>query len=151
MCPGRWAPSQITTNKIARSPACPGETAYGAISANMAKPLKNYIKQHRRLRGLSQRELASILGCQSGRTVSRYEQSSRQPSLEIALRLAWFLGVPPEKLWPGFGQESIQRAIEPCEILLDKLRKGKRTKRTKLKIACLTERLRGESGRCTTA
>ncbi len=129
-------------NKIACSPSCPGVTAYRAISANMAKPLKNYIRKHRRLRGLSQRELASILGCQSGRTVSRYEQSSRQPSLEIALRLAWFLGVPSEQLWPGLRQEHVEQALRPCQVLLDKLWRGKRTKKTELKIACLTERLR---------
>ena len=115
--------------------------SYRAISANMAKPLKNYINKYRRLQGLSQRELASILGCQSGRTVSRYEQSTRQPSLEIALRLAWFLDVPPEELWPGLGQESFERAMKPCQILLDKLRKGERTRKTELKIAHLKARL----------
>ena len=115
--------------------------SHQAITATMAKPFKNYINRYRRLRGLSQRELAPILGCQSGKTVSRYEQSTRQPNLEVALRLAWFLDVPPEKLWPGFRQEIIEQAMRPCQILLQKMSKQEETKKRKLKVAYLKERL----------
>ena len=47
----------------------------------MSAPLPTYLKTYRKRSGLSQDELAFLLGCRSGAKVSRYEQFARQPNL----------------------------------------------------------------------
>lgn len=66
----------------------------------MPRPLNNYIKTHRKRLGLSQDELAHLLGVEEGGTVSRYE-SGRIPSLESAIALSRVFGVSVESLFFG--------------------------------------------------
>ena len=66
----------------------------------MPRPLNNYIKTHRKRLGLSQDELALLLGVEEGATVSRYE-SGRIPSLETAIALSRVFGVSVESLFFG--------------------------------------------------
>ena len=66
----------------------------------MSRPLNNYIRTHRKRLGLSQDELAHLLGVEEGATVSRYE-SGRLPSLETALALSRVFGVSVESLFFG--------------------------------------------------
>ena len=63
--------------------------------------LPNYLKTYRRRAGLSQDEVAFLLGCQSGAKVSRYERLARQPNLETALAYEALLGVPARELFAG--------------------------------------------------
>ena len=64
------------------------------------RPLNNYIKTHRKRLGLSQDELALLIGAAEGATVSRYE-SGRLPSLETAIALSRIFGVSVESLFFG--------------------------------------------------
>lgn len=43
--------------------------------------LDNYLRTYRKKLGLTQREVAFLLGCHSGAKVSRYERSARIPLL----------------------------------------------------------------------
>jgi transcriptional regulator with XRE-family HTH domain len=65
------------------------------------KPLDNYLRTERRLAGLSQEDLAFLLGSQNGTIVSRYERGRRTPSLETALAYEAILGIPVSELFPG--------------------------------------------------
>ena len=50
----------------------------------MSPRLPNYLKSYRKRAGLSQDEVAFLLGCASGAKVSRYERFSRQPNRATA-------------------------------------------------------------------
>jgi len=68
----------------------------------MAQPkLHNYLKTYRRRAGLSQDELAYLLGCADGAKVSRYERRERQPSLETLLAYQVLLGPDASELFAG--------------------------------------------------
>ena len=45
----------------------------------MASYLHNYLRTYRKRAGLSQAEVAFLLGCHSGAKVSRYEHAARRP------------------------------------------------------------------------
>jgi DNA-binding XRE family transcriptional regulator len=59
----------------------------------------NYLKTHRRRWGLTQAELANLLGV-SASLISRCELGERQPSLSLALGYQVIFGPPPAELAP---------------------------------------------------
>lgn len=65
------------------------------------QPLSNYLKMFRKRSGLSQDELASLLGCKSGSKVSRYERSGRVPSLDTLLAFEIVFNEPASQLFRG--------------------------------------------------
>ncbi len=58
----------------------------------------NNIKKVRIEKNISQEDLAEAIQC-STRTISRYETSDRNPSLELALRLAKYLQLSVNELF----------------------------------------------------
>ena len=60
--------------------------------------IKNVIGSKRSERGLTQQQLADMLGW-TLRKLTSYERGERVPPLSEALRLATVLGVPVEGLW----------------------------------------------------
>lgn len=71
----------------------------------MAKSLESYLRTHRRRSGLSQKELAFLLGYKAGESVCRYEWSHRRPPLAILVACEIILRVPPRELFPGIYNE----------------------------------------------
>jgi transcriptional regulator with XRE-family HTH domain len=67
--------------------------------------LPNYLRSHRKRLGLSQDEVAFLLGAQSGAKVSRYEQFTREPSLATALACEVIFQTPTRELLGGLYQE----------------------------------------------
>lgn len=65
------------------------------------KRLDNYLRAHRKHSGLTQQELAFLLGCEDGGLVSRYERRRRLPPLETALACEAIFGVPVGELFAG--------------------------------------------------
>lgn len=60
--------------------------------------ITNKLKELRTQRKLNQEELAAAVGsCQ--RTISRIEKGDRNPSLELALRIAAYLELPLEEVF----------------------------------------------------
>jgi len=73
--------------------------------------LPNYLRMHRKRMGLSQDQVASILGCRSGAKVSRYERFQREPTLRTAIACEVLFGVSIRELFAGVYEE-IERAVE---------------------------------------
>lgn len=73
------------------------------------KPLPHYLRLHRKKAGLSQDELARLLGATSGTKVSRYERFARTPSLETVFACEVIFGVPASILFAGLF-EDVKRA-----------------------------------------
>ena len=67
----------------------------------MSSKLQNYVRTHRRRAGLSQKEMAFLLGCTSEAKVSRYERFVRQPTLETVLAYEAIFGAPARELFAG--------------------------------------------------
>src|SRR5437868_5392207 len=72
------------------------------------------LRTHRRTWGLSQQELAELLGMESRAHISRIEHGKRTPSMETALSCSTLFGVPLGDLFP-------QAAIEIEERLRERL------------------------------
>ena len=52
------------------------------------KTFPNCLRRYRKVRGLSQRQVAAILGMEDGSMISRWENGSRLPSVPDLFRLA---------------------------------------------------------------
>ncbi len=91
----------------------------------MACKLQNYLRTHRKHTGLSQDEVAFLLGCQSGTKVSRYERFIRQPTLETAFAYEALFGVPARELFAGTFQKVEKKTIRQAQLLTRRLDRGK--------------------------
>jgi transcriptional regulator with XRE-family HTH domain len=65
------------------------------------KTLSNYLRTFRLRAGLSQDEVAALVGVAGGAEVSRHETFRRMPTLATALRYEAIFGVPVRELFPG--------------------------------------------------
>jgi len=72
--------------------------------------LENYLRSYRKESGLSQQEVAFLLGCENGGQVSRYEKRHRLPPLETALACEEIFGAPVAELFAGMRQ-SVRKDI----------------------------------------
>lgn len=83
----------------------------------MSKKLNNYLRTYRKRTGLSQKEMAKLLGCKSRSNVSRQELFTRDASLQEALAYAVLHGVPVRELYAGL-YEQVERNVERRARLL---------------------------------
>ena len=68
--------------------------------------LDNYLRSHRKQSGLSQDEVAFLLGVEHGSLLSRYEKRRRLPPLETALACEAVFGVPISELFAGIRERA---------------------------------------------
>ncbi len=73
--------------------------------------LVNYVRSHRKRAGLSQRELALILGYRNEGVISRHELFRSVPPLLMALGYEAVFGESVSDLFPGL-KETVEDAIE---------------------------------------
>jgi transcriptional regulator with XRE-family HTH domain len=73
--------------------------------------LPNYLRTHRKRAGLSQDDVAVLLGGHSGAAVSRLERFRRQPSLKTALVLEAIYRVPVREFFAG--QAEYGKSVRP--------------------------------------
>lgn len=90
----------------------------------MAYKLKNYLKTYRKRSGLSQDEVAFLLGCQSGTKVSRYERSARKPSLETILSYVVVFGTPGRELFAGTFEKVGDKVSKRAQLLARKVNRA---------------------------
>jgi DNA-binding XRE family transcriptional regulator len=110
----------------------------------MASPsINNFLRTYRKRSGLTQGEVAFLLGCKDAGQVSRYERRYRLPTLRTAFACASILRVPVEKLFPGIQQEVDREASSRLEKLrLDlaaKALRGRNGKPSANKLRWLTQ------------
>ena len=83
--------------------------------------LKNYLRRYRKANGLSQEDLAYLLGCRDGSKVSSYEHFSRQPSLRTALACEAIFKVSVRELFSGPFDEMRRRSCLRAKLLIQRL------------------------------
>jgi transcriptional regulator with XRE-family HTH domain len=87
------------------------------ILSSMAHRLENYLRTNRKQSGLTQQEVAFLLGCETSAQVSRYEKRRRLPPLETALACEAVFGIPVAELFAGVRQ-GVGRDIEKRRLEL---------------------------------
>ena len=87
----------------------------------MSHKLENYLRTYRKRSGLSQDEVAFLLGCQNGTKVSRYERFSRKPSLETLFAYEVVFGAPARELFAGAYQKVEKQISNRAHLLTRKL------------------------------
>jgi len=102
--------------------------------------LDNYLKTYRKRAGLSQDELAYLLGCADGAKVSRYERRARQPSLETILAYRSFFRADTSDLFAGLYEKVEKKTKRRAQTLARKLAKEENPDpRTAQKLATLEQ------------
>jgi transcriptional regulator with XRE-family HTH domain len=92
------------------------------LNPTMARKLPNYIRMHRKRSGLTQMEIAFVLGQESSTEVSRYERRSRKPKLPEAFALALLFGTTVEELFAGLYEDAKNRTIARLRLLQDEIK-----------------------------
>ena len=87
----------------------------------MARRLSNYLKSYRMRAGLSQDELAFLLGLSGGPKVSRYERGRRIPTLKTLLAYERVLGVPTRELFTGLNEQVDRETRSRARMLATRL------------------------------
>jgi transcriptional regulator with XRE-family HTH domain len=90
----------------------------------MLSKLPSYLRYHRRRWGLTQRELAYLLGLKSGSAISRIERNVIRPSLAIALACQVLFDAPLLELFPGTFSVIEGALVERAEELSDRLQRS---------------------------
>jgi transcriptional regulator with XRE-family HTH domain len=88
-------------------------TVEGILPVSSMRPrrLPNYLRTHRKQSGLSQEEVAFLLGSEDDSRISQYEKRRRLPPLETALACEAIFGIPVSELFAGV-REGIGKNIE---------------------------------------
>ena len=103
----------------------------------MSIPLESYLRTYRKRSGFSQEEIASLLGCQSGAKVSRYEQGDREPNLHTVFAYEVIFRASASLLFAGM-YEKVERSVrERARLLADRIADAKPDRATSQKLAIL--------------
>lgn len=99
--------------------------------------LPNYLRASRKQAGLSQDDLAFLLGCGSGTKVSRYELFRRQPGLPTVFALEAVFGKSARELFAGMYEDAEQQTTERARRLIQRLSKHRESAQLRRKLALL--------------
>ena len=99
--------------------------------------LPNYLRASRKQAGLSQDDLAFLLGCDSGTKVSRYEMFRRQPGLPTLFALEAIFGKPGRELFAGMYEDAEQQTAERARRLIQRLHTHRDGAQLRRKLALL--------------
>ncbi len=105
--------------------------------------LENYLKTYRRKSGLTQREVAFLLGWKNGAQLSRYEKGHTLPPLRTALAYQAIFKIPVAELFAGIrssvDQDTSTRVDELVAGLQEKNQKGRQRRLTARKLDWLSQ------------
>jgi transcriptional regulator with XRE-family HTH domain len=82
----------------------------------------SYLRTHRRNWGLTQNELAGLIGTVSALQISRYENGKRDPALGVALACQAIFGVAPSTMFPttyALSEEGVMRNMYRMDKALE--------------------------------
>ena len=100
--------------------------------------LPNYLRTYRKRSGLSQEEVAYLLGSQCGSKVCRYERFTQQPNLETGLACELLFRTPMRELYAGTHQKVGNRLVKRIQALIRRLNRQQGDSLTHRKLALLT-------------
>lgn len=83
---------------------------------NRKENMPCYLRTHRRMWGLTQKELAKLLGGSTSQ-ISRLEQSKRGPSIRAALACQVLFGLAPSDMFPSLHEEVEDRVIRAAYLM----------------------------------
>ena len=99
------------------------------------KRLVHHLRSYRKSIGLSQHELASLLGCRSGAKVSRYEHFQRVPSIQTGIAYEVIFHEHLRSLFPGMYAKVESNVARHARKLLEGRRaQPKRSEEAKLAL-----------------
>ncbi len=116
----------------------PTRAAASRGTSPMEPSLDCYLKTHRRRWGLTQQELASLLGYQTGAVVSRLELAARSPTLETAYAFELILGLAASEIFPGLHERVRNDVIARARAYYDELQ-GDSSRDIQLKLDFLEQ------------
>ena len=87
--------------------------------------LPNYLRTYRKRAGLSQDEVAYVLGCKSGSKISRYERFARIPTLETTFAYEALFKVPASELFSGIFQKVEADTAKRAKVLARKIARAR--------------------------
>jgi transcriptional regulator with XRE-family HTH domain len=106
-----------------------------------AQRFASYLKTYRKQSGLTQREVAFLLGLKQTPQFSRYEKQHAIPSLPVALGCEAVFRVPVKELFPGMSDPIVGQISSRIEALTAELQrrdvKGKDARLTARKLSWL--------------
>ena len=84
----------------------------------------NRLRIHRKRHGLSQADVAFLLGCRSSAKSSRYEKCVRRPSIQTVFAFELIFGIPNHELFAGLYDLVRHKTLKRAELLLQRLMKA---------------------------
>ena len=81
------------------------------------RKLHNYLRSYRRRAGLTQEEIAFLIGSEDATKVSHFESLRKVPTLEAALAYEAIFGVPVRELFGGVFEKVNQDVICQAKLL----------------------------------
>jgi len=100
-------------------------------------PLPNYVRTYRKRAGLTQSEVAFLLGCRWRTKVSDYEYFKRRPSLETLFAYQLIFRTPGDELFPGVFTEVERETQKRVRSLIEKLYARRPTAKRQRKLESL--------------
>lgn len=110
--------------------------------------LPQYLRTHRKRTGLSQEEVAWLMGRKGDSCIYGHESSRRKPSLESVLAYEIIYGRPAKELFAGFFEAAQLVTRRRAAALIKRLEGHDDGPRTEIKLAVL--RALAESGEADT-
>jgi DNA-binding XRE family transcriptional regulator len=99
----------------------------------MDHKLKTYLRTLRRRWGLTQKELAFLIGASGSTNISRLEHLKRLPSLAAAIACIVIFDTSPHQLYPGLFEDIEEAVLQRANELYNELQGDpSKTARTKL-------------------
>lgn len=87
----------------------------------MINMLQNYLRTYRKRSGLSQKEIAYLLGCEYGTKLSRYERFHRIPNLKTVLTLEIIYHTESKHLFEGMYNDLAYQLKKRAAILEERI------------------------------
>jgi transcriptional regulator with XRE-family HTH domain len=103
------------------------------------KKLSNYLRANRKRLGLSQEEVAFLLGSESGAKVCRYEQLVREPELGTALAYEAILQKSVSELFPGLRRKIAKEVSVRAQTLVRRTERRAPNRQTERKRKALND------------
>ena len=102
--------------------------------------LVNYVRAHRKRAGLSQLELALILGYRNEGVISRHELFRSVPPLLMALGYEVVFQTPVSELFPGL-RETVENGIESSLAEFESALRKQKSEAARSQVPVITRKL----------